>query len=203
MYLPSKIADFSLDKIIKWPLAVILIFFYLDIFYYFLGSFVNFFIGASWTYLIGAILFVFQSIRYGDKFLTFEHELTHAIFAFLTFKKDIKININNPTPDALGHCTFTGGDNWLIYLSPYFFPTLTVFLALLYLIVSDGFFIILDICIGYSLTYHLRTNFSELLVNYKSGPNSDINKVGKIYSIIIIPAMNFLIFSQIFNLLSR
>lgn len=203
MYLPSKIADFSLDKIIKWPLAVILIFFYLDIFYYFLGSFVNFIIGASWTYLIGAILFVFQSIRYGDKFLTFEHELTHAIFAFLTFKKDIKININNPTPDALGHCTYTGGGNWLITLAPYFFPTLTVFFALLYLIVSDGFFIILDFCIGYSLTYHLRTNFSELLVNYKSGPNSDINKVGKIYSIIIIPAMNFLIFSQIFNLLSR
>ena len=127
MYLPSKIADFSLDKIIKWPLAVILIFFYLDIFYYFLGSFVNFLIGASWTYLIGAILFVFQSIRYGDKFLTFEHELTHAIFAFLTFKKDIKININNPTPDALGHCTLYRRGELAHLLGPIFLSNLDCF----------------------------------------------------------------------------
>ena len=49
---------------------------------------------------------------------TFEHELTHILFALLTFHPVSGMNVNDY---GGGNMTFRGKGNWLIALAPYFF----------------------------------------------------------------------------------
>ena len=50
---------------------------------------------------------------------TFEHELTHILFALLTFHPVQSMSIND---GGGGNMSFRGKGNWLIALAPYFFP---------------------------------------------------------------------------------
>ena len=162
----------------------------------------------SITFLIGALLFFFLgfTLNYrskAERFLTFEHELAHAIFCFLTFKSNISIDMNPPEEGVAGMCRYSGGSNWLITLAPYFFPTLTVFISCLYLLPFPFIFPLLDVCVGYSIAYHLKTNyveFSNAILSKRE--TSDLVKVGKLYSCIIIPIFNLIVFSIIFGVIS-
>ena len=130
----SKLVDFCL-LLLKWPLALLVIYFYEDLFFLFIGSLVNFILEANIYLIIGGLVFLITNFSYSNKFLTFEHEFTHALFAFLTFKQNIKIIVGpSEFKGAAGVCTFQNGDNWLISLSPYFFPTMTLFCALFFLV---------------------------------------------------------------------
>ena len=82
--------------------------------------------GVSWWYL-------FRQQAWGSAFSTLEHELTHALFALLTFHrvKSIKTTWNRG-----GSMSFEGGGNWLITIAPYFFPTLSVFVLLLQCLIN-------------------------------------------------------------------
>jgi hypothetical protein len=198
----SKSINFFLNKIIKWPLAFLLIFYIKEIFFFFMLSFELFITSSSMLYILGAIIFFAVNFSYSNRFLTFEHELTHAIFCFLTFKSNIRIDMNPPEAGAMGMCRYTGGTNWLIQISPYFFPTLTIFISLLYLLPINDFYPLLDICIGFSLAYHLKSNYMEFVVNMRSGSGSDTQKAGRIFSLIVIPILNLIVFSIIFRLIA-
>ena len=57
---------------------------------------------------------------------TMEHELTHAIAAWMTFVPVIELRSTDGTTgsDSMGHVRL-GGSNWLISSAPYFFPTVS------------------------------------------------------------------------------
>lgn len=206
----SKLVDFCL-LLLKWPLALLVIYFYEDLFFLFIGSLANFILEANIYLIIGGLVFLITNFSYSNKFLTFEHEFTHALFAFLTFKQNIKIIVGpSEFKGAAGVCTFQNGDNWLISLSPYFFPTMTLFCALFFMIleyigIGDLHYLV-DLSIGFSIPYHLKTNYLELIHNFNSSPSmkleTDISQVGKIFSLIMIPALNFLIFYIIFSIVT-
>jgi hypothetical protein len=64
---------------------------------------------------------------------TMEHELTHALFAWLTLVRVIELRTTDGTLESIdeseGHVRLEG-DNWLITLGPYFFPTAAAFVLL-------------------------------------------------------------------------
>ena len=73
---------------------------------------------------------------------TFEHELTHAVFCVLLFKKVRSFHADS-NPDHRGflgyvaHEEASGFRGVLITLAPYFFPTFTAFLLLIRLLVAE------------------------------------------------------------------
>lgn len=165
-------------------------------------SFELFISSSSMLYILGAIIFFATNFSYSNRFLTFEHELTHAIFCFLTFKSNIRIDMNPPEAWAMGMCRYTGGTNWLIQISPYFFPTLTIFISLLYLLPISDFYPFLDICIGFSLAYHLKSNYMEFITSMRGTPHADTQKAGRVFSLAVIPVLNLIVFSIIFRLIT-
>jgi len=97
---------------------------------------------------------------------TFEHELTHAVFCVLLFKKVRSFHADSD-PDHRGflgyvaHEEASGFRGVLITLAPYFFPTFTAFLLLIRLLVADEFLRYFDIVLGASFSYHLISNWQE------------------------------------------
>ena len=79
--------------------------------------------------ITAALWIVFGRLRIVRFWCTMEHELTHAIFAWLTFVPVIELRTTDGTleteDDSEGH-VYLGGSNWLISISPYFFPTAAV-----------------------------------------------------------------------------
>ena len=114
----------------------------------------NFWIGLV-VYLV-VWRFFFASKVFGSWFPTFIHECVHVIFALLTFHRvtDFSVSWNKG-----GHVQYVGGvGNWLIVISPYFFP-----LATLMAIGLEAAFplagkrsLILGACFGFEVIYVWR-----------------------------------------------
>ena len=89
------------------------------------------------SFLVGMVLYVvldkllFSRRFMGSAFSTFEHELTHAIFAWLSFHRVQNLKV---TWNSGGMIQIVGGHNWLIAIAPYWFPTLCLpFMVMSYL----------------------------------------------------------------------
>ena len=85
-----------------------------------------------WPIVIGVaaymVLWYVLIRRTGVDFLsTLEHEITHCIFAWLTFNRVVALRA---TLKSGGHMRYLGTPNWLIQTAPYFFPTVTVAMML-------------------------------------------------------------------------
>ena len=65
----------------------------------------------------------FRAPSFGSFLTTLEHELTHGLFALITFHPVVGFAA---TWRRGGHLRFRGRGNWLIALAPYFFPLFTV-----------------------------------------------------------------------------
>ena len=194
----SRALDFTINNLFKWPLAAAFLYFYPSILTFFLQAFFLHIENLNLIFFLGAAIFLLTDFKYENKFLTFEHELTHAIFCFFTFKDDIRIDINSAIPGVSGTCSYKNGTNWMIQLAPYFFPTLTLFIALIYLVIDVKYYLLLDAIMGYTIAYHLKTNVMELMVSIQGSSDSDTQKAGRIFSLIIIPPLNLIIFGVIF-----
>lgn len=123
--------------------------------------------------------FMFRRAAWGSWFSTLEHELTHAIVALITFHpvKSIRASWNRG-----GSMSYYGKGNWLITLSPYFFPTLSV-LAILLLSLSG-----IDVkwsgaLIGVTLAYNITSTCRET----HSG-QTDLRETGFLFSWTFLPA---------------
>ena len=64
------------------------------------------------------LVWVFAGVRQ-NALSTLEHELTHVVFAWLTFHRVKGLEVND---DGSGRMVYVGKGNWLIALAPYFFP---------------------------------------------------------------------------------
>jgi hypothetical protein len=144
----------------------------------------------QWQTLAGLALVAFSIVilyrQYLAKHLQFWetliHEATHMLFAALMFKPVIELVASEQT----GHVVYREQTNWLISLSPYFFPLPTMALLALSFIAKDGFQDALNV--GIVLTYIL---FLSSLQAQLRPDQDDIEKTGKVFSYTVIYQFHF------------
>lgn len=143
-----------------------------------------FFIGMGLYIVIWKI--IFKNIGNGW-FSTLEHELTHMLFAVATFHKitDLKASFTGN-----GHIQYSGagGGNWMITISPYFFPTFPALVLGLMYLSKNQFNIFFLGLLGFSLFYHIHSTYRE--THYGQ---SDLKEVGFSYAWIFLPSANILV----------
>jgi hypothetical protein len=129
---------------------------------------------ALWWWLFRYSRFTF--------FMTLEHELTHALFAALTFHrvKGLRVTLTRG-----GQVTYVGEGNWLISVAPYFFPTLSLVLILVFAAIPVRMSGLDDVIVGASFAYHLTSTWRET----HSG-QSDIKKTGIWFCGAFLPTAN-------------
>lgn len=182
----TKSIDF-IFKLIKWPVALFLLISIpalLQSYNYFELNSVKVisFAGGAVLYLATMIL-AGQNISRTMQIIS--HELTHLMFAYLTFHDAGKVRIN--PDDSGGEMSVRGGGNWLITLAPYFFPLFSFLYMLLMpglVMVSDGHFLVYGV-FGYLFGYYWGTVLSQV-----HPEQTDIMKEGYIFSTIFIVGAN-------------
>jgi hypothetical protein len=122
---------------------------------------------------------------------TFEHELTHALFALATFHRVVGFRASMR---GGGHIRYLGRGNWLIAVAPYFFPTvsLAVIIVLSYLPgrnVQLGAFVL-----GATVAYHGFSTWSETHRH-----QSDLREAGWLFCLLFLSAANALVFGLLLS----
>ncbi len=122
---------------------------------------------------------------------TLEHELTHCLFAWATGNRVIGLKA---TLQGGGHMTYRGTPNWLIHMSPYCFPTVTItLLAGLYF--SDLALRNWMLCaLGASVAYHVTSTWADI-----HPQQTDFHDAGMIFSLLFLPGANMLMYSIVLN----
>lgn len=134
-------------------------------------------IGAA---LFLLIWFIFLSRRESFWGLV-EHELTHAFFALLFFKKVRTINADR----RRGGLVKVEGGNFVIALAPYFFPLLSVFIVIIKPLVFANHQWFLNALLGFTLMFHLMSLSNEF---HPSQP--DLKETGFLFSLAVIIFFN-------------
>lgn len=149
---------------------------------------------------IGALLY-FVLIRKWTYFLTFEHELTHAIMSLLFLRKVTRFRVTRYEGGVVYHSGGFGGDfgNIMITLAPYYFPTFTVVALLFQPLIPPKFISIYIVFVGFTLIFHHLSTVLEIRDNWHSHTfaeagsgkqvNSDIGRSGFLFSFIFILTM--------------
>ena len=146
--------------------------------------------------------------------------LAHWFFAILTFKFGARIEVFDE-PNELGHLGYmsTPGHkyNWLIIIGPYFFPTFTFLLIPLTFIPYEPLYPFLQFLLGWSILFHIVQNIVDVKINWSpaQGSYTDLTTLvnrnmtwfsilrSRIFAIIMIPALNFVVFTYILMILQR
>ena len=173
-----------IDQIInalKWPMAVLSLLCLPAIGPIFLESITRILspqYAGLWVGIVGYIVLhqaVFRRRLFGSWLPTLEHELTHAIFAWLTFHSVGGLKLTWSKGGEIK--VYDGQSNWLIVIAPYFFPTVPLVVLALHLIwpqVFAGHFgVIMGLCLG----FHLIATVKETRLD-----QPDIKKVGYLFS---------------------
>lgn len=129
-----------------------------------------------------------------SSFAIFEHEITHMLFALLTFHKPVSLEVHRNKGGSFG---YQGEGNWLISLAPYFFPTFPLLIMLGTLLYSftnqpvpDVFLIIL----GFATGYHICTIIASL-----HPQQTDFKQAGFLFTLLFLPAANLICYGIIFS----
>ena len=171
---------------VKWPLALLALA-YLPSVAWALWQEIWLDLSALAYVFLGALAYLalwWFSIRHWsvDWLSTLEHELTHCLFAWLTGNKvgEIKVTVRTG-----GHMTVIGSPNWLIDVSPYFFPTVTVALLLLAPLFASLNVTWCQAAIGLSLAYHATSTLTETHPG-----QTDLQKAGFVFCWLFLPTAN-------------
>lgn len=189
----ARILDFLLE-LIKWPVAIFM-----------LVSLPSFIEALSYcridnfrflVFLIGAFLYLGVKIVAGASSNTamqiLAHEFTHIFFALLTFHKVVHIHLN--MDESGGAMGFKGKGNWLITVSPYFFPLFLFFLMIGFSFFSDrlpsGYWA--NGILGYFFMYHI-----ESMVVQIHGEQPDFKEAGFLFCWMLLPSANLFMCSLV------
>jgi hypothetical protein len=115
---------------------------------------------------------------------TLEHELTHALFALITFNKVTGLKA---TWRQGGHTDYEGTAHWLIHLAPYFFPTFSVVLLIPFAFAPPLWLPWVYLALGISVGYHLSSTLTETHLNQK-----DLKLAGWVFCICFLPFANLM-----------
>ena len=182
----SQIIDKILE-ILKWPVALFLLFSLPA-----LVKTIDYFDFKNLKHLVmfGGILMFFVSKTMMDSSVrtsieVLAHEVTHAFWAMLTFHKVKGIRLN--PDDSGGSMSFDGKGNWLIIISPYFFPLIGI-ITMITITVYQFFApmnIFIHVVFGYVIGYHIDTVCSQI-----HEKQTDLPKVGYYFCVVFLPAAN-------------
>lgn len=120
--------------------------------------------------------------RLGSLLITLEHELTHALFAFLTGHSILSFRA---TLGRGAEVRFSGKGNWLITAAPYFFPTAAILLFLLAYFFPFGSLPWQSLMLGVALAYHLISTRREIYCD-----RIDMKLLGPLFCWTFLPAAN-------------
>lgn len=120
-------------------------------------------------------------------FFTIEHELTHSLFAILTFHTILDFYATNGRGGFMRYVGGAGGGNWLITIAPYFFPTFSMIIIGLIYFSQPKFYPLLVGLLGYSVVYHIHSTYKETEIK-----QPDIQNVGLPFSFLFLPSANLL-----------
>jgi hypothetical protein len=118
-------------------------------------------------------------------FSTLEHEVTHAIFAWLTFHR---VTGMKSTWKSGGHVVYRGIGNWLITSSPYFVPTICILLISLFAWVPIFSQPIEEALIGAAFAYHVTSTYRETHRH-----QTDLQQLGFPWCIMVLPTANLVV----------
>jgi hypothetical protein len=142
---------------------------------------------AGFSIYLVVWFFYFSRPSAGSFFSTFEHELTHAIFAWATFKKVTGLTA---TWREGGVCSWEGGKNWLIFIAPYFFPTLMLVPILLSFVVKRQYFEAVEIMLGAVMAYHMTSTYLETHSN-----QTDLQETSFLFAFLFLPTANIMVYT--------
>ncbi|MDE0896383.1 MAG: M50 family metallopeptidase, partial [Planctomycetota bacterium] len=145
-------------------------------------------------YVLGWWL-LFRRRGWGSALSTLEHELTHALFALLTFHRVKSIKT---TWRQGGAMQFEGGGNWLILIAPYFVPTLSLAVLAVMFILDDGGARWLHIGLGATVSYHATSTWRET-----HREQTDLQEVGFLFAFLFLPAANVLCYGLILAIVAE
>ena len=121
-----------------------------------------------------------QLRRSGSKswLYTLEHELTHALFAVLTLNRVTSLSAQQGS----GHLAYEGPGNWLVSLSPYFFPAFCVLPLLALQVAGPAAQPPLLGLLGLTLGLHIHATWLETHLQ-----QTDLQNHGQLASACILP----------------
>lgn len=128
---------------------------------------------------------IFRRRFMGSSFSTFEHELTHAVFAWLTLHRVVGLRV---TWNQGGACMIEGdgAGNWAVAIAPYWFPTLLFPVLLVEAITHSS---IAQYGVGVVMGYHLLSTWRELHPG-----QTDIQQTGFIFAWLFLPSANLAVY---------
>lgn len=185
----NKILDFLIN-FLRWPVACYFLIsipaLLLSFNYFNYHSLKVYALGAGMFFYVATIIFAGYNNCQSMQIIS--HELTHTFFALLTLHCAGRIRLN---PDGSGgSMRLLGGGNWLITLSPYFFP-LFVFMYMLimpFLLTITAHHWLVYSIFGYFFAYYWATVISQV-----HPQQTDILREGYLFSSIIIIGANLYI----------
>lgn len=118
----------------------------------------------------------------GSFLSTFEHELTHTLFAWVTFHRVTGLRASWREG---GEIRFRGRGNWLITIAPYFFPTVSLLLLLVLALVPGRAAILEGVLLGVTVSYHATSTWRE---THRGQP--DLARVTFPFAIAFLPTAN-------------
>lgn len=151
----------------------------------------------TWTTSFGigflsasAAWLVFGRLRIVRFWCTLEHELTHALFAWLTFVPVIELRSSDGSVlgagQTEGHVRLQGG-NWLIDIAPYFFPTASAALLLATWLLAAQPTQLARGLLGAATAYSMVSTWQETHWN-----QIDLRRVSHLFSWLFLPGANLL-----------
>lgn len=140
-----------------------------------------------WPFWLGFVVFVFLVRRFWRQsavllwLWTFEHEVTHALFALATLHPVVDFRVG---PDH-GYVKYIGIDTWLIRIAPYFFPL--YLLTALGILVHHGraFSLVGQVILGVTLASTVLHMLHEF---HPKQP--DLDTTGRVFAWFFVPAAN-------------
>ncbi len=171
-------------RVLVMILCAIVSFGYLRAIVYYSGVFMKTPQILSWFGFGALIYLVFWLFFFSkrDKFWSvFEHELTHVLFAILFFRQVHTFKVERGKG---GEVKITGS-NFIVGLSPYFFPLMALPVVLLKPSIAIQHQWILNGVLGFTVMFHVISLMQEL-----NPKQPDISNYGLLFSLFVIIAFN-------------
>lgn len=140
-------------------------------------------------------------LRKWNYFLTFEHELTHAVMSLMFLRRVRRFVVTKNDGGVVYHSGGFGGEfgDIMIKMAPYFFPTFSFIAILFQPLVPNKFFPWFLVFIGFTLMFHHLSTVKETIQNWTSDSfqeagsgqtrNTDIATMGFVFTFIFIIPM--------------
>jgi len=135
---------------------------------------------------------LFRKPGFGSVLSTLEHELTHSVFALATLHP---VTALKTSWDEGGHMRFRGEGNWLISVSPYFFPTMSVFVMVAMVFVDPAHQDVASAVLGATVAYHVTSTWAET-----HWQQTDLSEVGFPFAFLFLPGANLVTYGLILSM---